>query len=148
MNRFRLFVCGAVCAALQGIAPSVEAIPLLTGFGGPTGYGLPQNCVHPNDDGSYSGSPTVGGAAVPISITRAFPMGLRFFGASYNAMYLNTNGNITFRGGVGTFTPSAFPIADQPMIAPWWADVDTRGGGQPSRNNICFHVEPNRVVVT
>jgi hypothetical protein len=39
-------------------------------------------------------------------------------------------------------------VADQPMIAPWWADVDTRGGGQPTNNSICFHIEPNRIVVT
>jgi hypothetical protein len=37
------------CALGAGAA---HAIPLLNGFGGPTGYGLPENCVHPNDDGT------------------------------------------------------------------------------------------------
>ncbi|MFO0604252.1 MAG: nidogen-like domain-containing protein [Polyangiales bacterium] len=143
------FAAFAALASVPLLAGDAGAIPLLTGFGGPSGYGLPENCVHPNDDGSYAGPPpTTGYPAVAVSITRAFPMGLRFFGTTYNTMYVNTNGNITFRGAVGTYTPSPFPIADQPMIAPWWADVDTRGGGQPMRNNICFHVEPNRVVVT
>jgi MYXO-CTERM domain-containing protein len=151
MTHLHKFTFGALAALVSVplLAGDAGAIPLLTGFGGPSGYGLPQNCVHPNDDGSYAGPPpTTGYPAVPVSIMRAFPMGLRFFGATYNTMYVNTNGNITFRAAVGTYTPSPFPIADQPMIAPWWADVDTRGGGQPARNNICFHVEPNRVVVT
>ncbi len=145
----------ALCAALQlpllaAWMGDAGAIPLLTGFGGPTGYGLPQNCVHPNDDGSYAGPPPVDDFADPVAvpITDAFPTGLHFFGGTYNAMFVNTNGNITFRDAVPTFTPDPFPVADQPMIAPWWADVDTRGGGQPARNNICFHVERNRVVVT
>ncbi|MEZ4394980.1 MAG: nidogen-like domain-containing protein [Polyangiales bacterium] len=139
----------AALATLTVAAQSAQAIPLLNGFGGPTGYGLPENCVHPNDDGSYAGPPPVtGGAPVAIPITRAFPNGINFFGNRYNSMFVNNNGNITFRAGLGQFTPAPFPVASQPMIAPWWGDVDTRGGGQPSRNNICFHVEPNRVVVT
>jgi MYXO-CTERM domain-containing protein len=138
--------CTAVAIASLA-ATTAEAIPLLNGFGGPTGYGTVDHCVHPNDDGSYAG-PTGTGAAVAIDLRPAFPAGLNFFGRTYNSFYLNTNGNITFRGGLGTFTPAPFPVADQPMIAPWWADVDTRGGGQPSINAICFHVEPNRVVVT
>jgi hypothetical protein len=46
-------------------------------------------------------------------------------------MFVNNNGNITFaQGAVPTFTPDPFPIATQPMIAPWWGDVDTRGAQQ------------------
>ncbi len=139
----------SVALASTLAAPTAEAVPLLTGFGGPTGYGLPQNCVHPNDDGSYAGGPTATAASpVPIDISAAFPSGINFFGSVYRSMYVNTNGNITFRAALPTYTPQAFPVSMQPMIAPWWGDVDTRGGGQPARNNICFHVERNRVVVT
>ncbi|MEZ4406384.1 MAG: nidogen-like domain-containing protein [Polyangiales bacterium] len=137
----------AAAAALLSLAAPAEAIPLLNGFGGPTGYGLATNCVHPNDDGSYSG-PGGAGAAVAIDLRPAFPGGLNFFGRTYTSFYLNTNGNITFRGALFTYTPNPFPVAEQPMIAPWWGDVDTRGGGQPTRNNICFHIEPNRIVIT
>ena len=128
----------AACALLGAGAQTAEAIPLLNGFGGPSGYGLASNCLQANDDG-YSAS---------INITPAFPMGLNFFGMNHRQMFVNTNGNITFRTGLGTYTPQAFPVANQPMIAPWWGDVDTRGGNPPTNNNICFHIEPNRVVVT
>ena len=150
-RRFARAALGASVSLVGCVASvaRVEAVPLLTGFGGPTGYGLPQNCVHPNDDGSYAGPPpTTGLTAAPVDITRAFPAGLRFFGATYRAMYVNTNGNITFHGALAQYTPAPFPVAMQPMIAPWWGDVDTRGGGQPARNNVCFHVEPNRAVIT
>lgn len=49
-----------------------------------------------------------------------------FFGTTYNNFYINNNGNITFNAPVSSFTPTAFPISSQPMIAPFWADVDTR----------------------
>jgi MYXO-CTERM domain-containing protein len=152
MKKFHALASTALFAAANVMlfAAQVQAVPLLTGFGGPTGFGLPQNCVHPNDDGSYAGPPPVTGfaPAVPVDIRPAFATGINFFGVMYNSMYVNNNGNITFRGGLGQFTPAPFPVAMQPMIAPWWADVDTRGGGMPARNNVCFHLEPNRIVVT
>ncbi len=91
---------------------------------------------------------TTASGARPIDLTRVSPEGLNLGGANFRAMYVNTNGNVTFRAAFATFTPMAFPFADQPMIAPWWADVDTRGGGQPTRNNVCFALEAARVVVT
>jgi MYXO-CTERM domain-containing protein len=140
----------ALCALLGfgTLSRTGEAIPLLNGFGGPSGYGTPDHCVHPNDDGSYAGPAGAIGAPVAISLTAAFPNGVNFFGNAYRTFYLNTNGNITFRAALPTFTPAPFPISAQPMIAPWWGDVDTRGGGMPARNNICYHVEAGRVVVT
>jgi len=139
----------ALSAAVACAANLAGAVPLLTGFGGPTGYGLPEHCLHPSDNGSYAGPPpTTGFPAVPVDLTPAFSSGLLYFGAVYRAMYVNTNGNISFLGPLPNDTPAPFPLAMQPMIAPWWGDVDTRGGGQPARNNICFHLEPGRVVVT
>ncbi|MBP6835359.1 MAG: hypothetical protein KA978_31535, partial [Deltaproteobacteria bacterium] len=113
------------CAAVAVVAAATEAqaIPLLNGFGGPNGYGTSDHCAQPNDDGGYGRA---------IDLRPAFPGGLGFFGRSYNSFYLNTNGNITFNEELSQYTPDAFPVADQPMIAPWWADVDTRGGGQPT----------------
>ena len=37
---------------------------------------------------------------------------------------------ISFTAPVPTFTPNPFPIAGRFLIAPFWADVDTRGTGE------------------
>ena len=113
-----------------------EALDLITDLGGPAGFGT--GSLDPNDDSS-SGA---------IDISRAFPGGLRYFAGTYTSIYVNNNGNITFRGAVGQFTPTPFPIAEQPMIAPFWADVDTRGGGRPARNGVWWDVRPGQVTVT
>jgi gliding motility-associated-like protein len=48
-----------------------------------------------------------------------------FCGTSYTSCFINTNGNVSFGQGVGVFSPTGFPY-NVPMIAPFWADVDTR----------------------
>jgi MYXO-CTERM domain-containing protein len=73
---------------------------------------------------------------------------VRFFGGPYTQFWVNNNGNITFNGPVFNYTPLPFPIAMQPMIAPYWGDVDTRGGGAPARNGVYWHLEPGRLIVT
>jgi MYXO-CTERM domain-containing protein len=42
---------------------------------------------------------------------------------------------------VSTYTPTAFPIASQPMIAPWWGDADTRAQSGAPENDIYYHVD-------
>ncbi len=72
---------------------------------------------------------------------------LTFFGNPYTQFFLATNGNITFGTGVNAFTPTA--TLDQqtlaPMIAPYWADIDTRpaNGG-----NVTLRTDPQQVIVT
>lgn len=47
---------------------------------------------------------------------------------SYTQTYVNNNGNITFDNPLPTFTPSAISSGSfGPIIAPFFADVDTRG---------------------
>ena len=50
-----------------------------------------------------------------------------FFGQLYSDAYVNNNGNITFSGPLSTFTPGTIAGGQLPIIAPFWADVDTRG---------------------
>ncbi len=59
--------------------------------------------------------------------TDALPIGFTvpFYGTSYGDFYVNTNGNVSFKGPLAQYTPSGFPQGS-PMIAPFWADVDTR----------------------
>jgi hypothetical protein len=112
-----------VLGVMVGSTPGQAAVPLLNGFGGPSGYGeafLPRN-----DDGSTG------------QLTLPFPVS--FFGTTYSSFWVNNNGNVTFTGPLGSFTPNAFPGAPQPMIAPWWADVDTRSGG----SDVVYYDAPN-----
>jgi hypothetical protein len=146
-----------VALALAALALSSTAIAqpaLITGLGGPRGYGT--TCLSPNDDGSTNA----------ISILPAFPSGVQFFTGHYTQFWINTNGNITFNGPVPVFTPNPFPVASQPMIAPYWADVDIRfengscmggvgtsssGSGpclNPSTNGVWWNMSPGRLVVT
>lgn len=49
---------------------------------------------------------------------------------NYTQTYVNNNGNITFNNPLSTFTPSAISSgAFGPIIAPFFADVDTRAAG-------------------
>jgi hypothetical protein len=49
---------------------------------------------------------------------------------TYSQTYVNNNGNVTFNASLATFTPAAISSgAFGPIIAPFFADVDTRSAG-------------------
>ncbi|MFZ5574021.1 MAG: nidogen-like domain-containing protein [Pseudomonadota bacterium] len=51
-------------------------------------------------------------------------------GTNYTQTYVNNNGNITFNNPLGTYTPSAISSGSfGPIIAAFFADVDTRAPG-------------------
>lgn len=54
---------------------------------------------------------------------------LNYFGATFTSVYVNNNGNITFTAPLGTFTPFNLNTTATRIIAPFFADVDTRGAG-------------------
>lgn len=54
------------------------------------------------------------------------PFSINFYGQSFSQFYVNNNGNITFGSPLSEFTPFNLGNLDQAMIAPYWADVDTR----------------------
>ncbi|MBX3273981.1 MAG: hypothetical protein KF729_27195 [Sandaracinaceae bacterium] len=109
---------------------------LMAGLGGPAGFG--DGVLDYNDDGS----------SAEIDLRPAFPNGLMFFGQRFHSLYVNNNGTVTFGGATGTFTPQRFPVTGNRMIAPFWADVDTRGGGRPARNGVYWSITPGQMVVT
>ncbi|QKR99068.1 PEPxxWA-CTERM sorting domain-containing protein [Sphingomonas sp. CL5.1] len=53
---------------------------------------------------------------------------LNFFGNTYSSFYVSNNGYITFQYGTGGYTPYGLGsgYSGQPIIAPFFADVDTR----------------------
>ncbi len=137
-----------LCLSRRGVLPAtlafltaattVSAVPLLNGFGGPAGYGASE--LASNDDSSTG----------TIDLTPAFALGLNFFSFRfapprpyYRSLFVNNNGNVTFNAALGIFTPTAFPVADQPMIAAWWGDVDTRNRAisPDTRNRVYYALE-------
>ncbi|WP_341229466.1 nidogen-like domain-containing protein, partial [Nocardioides salarius] len=74
------------------------------------------------------------------------PFALSFFGQPYSDVFVNNNGNVTFGDELGDYTPSAFSGDDEdsyggpPIIAPFFADVDTRGEGS---NVVTYGASPD-----
>ncbi|WP_197451927.1 S8 family serine peptidase [Rosistilla carotiformis] len=54
---------------------------------------------------------------------------INFFGNSYDGLYINNNGNVTFEDALNDWTPSELEDLEIPILAPFWADVDTRAPG-------------------
>lgn len=107
----RLFAM-AVCAL--GIAGTAGAGPVRTVASGACAVAcFNQISLPANDDGSSA-------AAEPLG----FP--INFFGQTYSGAFVNNNGNITFDGPLGTFTPFPINTTAVKIIAPFFADVDTR----------------------
>lgn len=75
--------------------------------------GFKTRSVPRNDDGS---SPFVG-----------LPFPINFFGRLRAGCWVNNNGNITFDRALSTFTPFGLESTRTEIIAPFFADVDTRG---------------------
>jgi len=69
--------------------------------------------VAPNDDGS--------GPEVTL------PFEVDFAGRRFSSLWVNNNGNVTFDGASSEFTPPDLASYSRAVVAPWFADVDTRG---------------------
>ncbi|MHC4433633.1 MAG: nidogen-like domain-containing protein, partial [Planctomycetota bacterium] len=55
---------------------------------------------------------------------------INFYGTIYSQLYVNNNGNVTFDSPMGTFTPWGLTTnIGTPILAPFFADVDTHGTG-------------------
>jgi hypothetical protein len=99
---------------LAGVAVLLSATP---GFSAARRNlpGFSTNVLGANDDGSTG--------QVNIGFT------INLFGTSYSKLYVNNNGNVTFDSPLSTFTPFGLAGVATKIIAPFFADVDTRGAG-------------------
>ena len=78
-----------------------------------------------------------------------------FFGTSYDRIFINNNGNVSFGQGFSAFTASGFPVNNFPMVAPFWGDVDTRNSSSPSTAGVvwmrewstAFEDDVNRIAI-
>ena len=91
----------------MGVPQTGEAAAIVAGFNSST--------FPPNDD-LFTGP-------VPIGFT------INFFGNNFSSLFVNNNGNVTFLAGLNQFTPDPIVGLGVPMLAPFWADVDTRSAG-------------------
>ncbi|WP_019675339.1 nidogen-like domain-containing protein [Arsukibacterium perlucidum] len=71
----------------------------------------------PNDDSS-TGAVNIG-------------FDVNFFGLTFSQLFVNNNGNVTFDSALATFTPFDLTSTGRQIIAPFFADVDTRSAGDP-----------------
>lgn len=90
--------------------------------------GFTNNIYGPNDDGTYPVTgPDVGiPPGTPVAIPIGFP--INFYGQTFSNLFLNNNGNVTFDLPLGEFTPFGLANTRAEIIAPFFADVDTRAG--------------------
>ena len=83
--------------------------------------------LSPNDDSSF-------GTLLPFDFD--------FYGSVYpqgSQVFINTNGNLNFgTSGLSRFTAEGFPLLGVPMVAPFWADVDTRTIEADGTNRVWF----------
>lgn len=70
------------------------------------------------------------------------PFTFDLYGSSYNKVWVNNNGNVTFTGPYSAYSASGFPFS-MPMVAAFWGDVDTRTCG-----GVYYKVFPTRMVIT
>lgn len=92
-----------------------QAASSASSAGGAIVSGFSQFTLPANDDGSTP-------APVPL------PFAIDYYGSTYSSLYVNNNGNLTFGQPLSQYTPQSLNQLGVPMIAPFWADVDTRTG--------------------
>jgi gliding motility-associated-like protein len=92
------------------------------------------SCIQPLDE-TFSIVPFTNGSPPQYRNDDGFtneiqlPFTFCLYGQQYNSCFINNNGNISFNDPYSTFSASAFPSTQYVMVAPFWADVDTRNVG-------------------
>lgn len=114
MTRVGQQACLALAFAVVAATPAVADAQAVRRGGGAAGFTA--TGLAANDDGS-TGLVNIG-------------FGINFFGTTASQLYVNNNGNVTLTSPLATFTP--FNLTGNsgiPIIAAYFADVDTRGAG-------------------
>jgi hypothetical protein len=117
----RLSSLGAVGIAAALAIGSALANPIVPGIGGTP--------FLPNDDGTFPANGPQNGTPPGTPVAQPLGFTFNFFDTNYTTAFINNNGNITFNAPLATFTPFAITgPTGNPLIAPFFADVDTRVG--------------------
>lgn len=111
VRTFSLFVAGTLAIPALVLSSASSAEP-------PSPIVDSADCLQheiPANDDSYSSEV-------------ALPFGINFYGQNFQRLWVNNNGNVTFDGPLGTYTPFGLVGTGAEIIAPFFADVDTRVG--------------------
>ena len=119
---------------------------LINGLGGPAGFG--ENTLFRNDDDS----------SALINLSSIFPGGIQIGSQTFYDFYVNNNGNISFGQSYSIYTPFNIVTTSALLVAPFFADVDTRagiaaqslGGTSTGSNSIYWDIDEvnNKITVT
>jgi len=97
-------------------------------------YTAPDGCTNPYPGGTCAGTP------VPLGFN------VDFFGVTYNSVYINTDGALSFDAPLpyasGILDSGGLINAYDDIVAPFLADVDTRGTGTVSFGTGTFDGDP------
>ncbi|XP_035683923.1 sushi, nidogen and EGF-like domain-containing protein 1 [Branchiostoma floridae] len=131
MRQFILTTCLLASLAVRQTSAEVNRSPPVSNAAFyPYGPGTADILDSPADDSS-SGEQ---------SLSIAFP----FFEETYNSLWVNTNGDISFGGSVTGFTPIPFPVEDNKLIAGYFTDIKTSYDG---RSGYIYHRETTDATV-
>lgn len=90
-------------------------------------------------------SPSAGGKGVVHNLSEdgtvsiALPFTVQFYGAFWDRMHINANGNVSFRNSFTEYVNTALPHLDVPAIYPFWDDLSDNVGG-----DICSYYDPSK----
>ncbi|HXB10485.1 MAG TPA: nidogen-like domain-containing protein, partial [Bacteroidia bacterium] len=115
------------CSCWKIIDTSFHVVP----FGIDSDGGSPSlPPLYRNDDGS--------------TLAFKIPFNFCFWGTPMDTVYINNNGTVSFHQAYSSFIPKGFPLTNYDMIAPFWADVDTRN---PKSGVVYYKLTPTYLIV-
>ncbi len=78
------------------------------------------------------------------TVELALPFNFCFYGTQVDSLFINNNGNVSVGASYFQFVTNSFPDTSFVMIAPFWADVDTR---DPLSGLVYYSITPTRMIV-
>lgn len=110
---------------------------LINGLGGAAGFG--ENRLPAILDGSSR----------EIDLSAVFPNGLSYFGRSFDSVFVNSNGNLTFDAPLSEFVPNDISTLDFAGLFAFWTDIDvgrrpvdaSPGGTSQGTNRVWYDLD-------
>ncbi len=111
--------------------------PVADGFGGPDGFGYRFSDSDAGNGPPFqwtdlAGATPIAGLTGDDQVSGSIPLGFSFpfYGASYDAVWVHTNGYLTFKPTTPAYANRPLPSTQVPyaLVAPFWDDL--RFGGQ------------------